>query len=211
MIPTRDPYAVALGLQFGRYAVSDPNVRSALREHVLGRRRSTRTDVRSLRMRASTSGEQGVLVGIASRPGVAYRIGPNVKEVIAPGAWEASLRAQGGVVPVFYEHNWNEPLGVARASETAEGLRVEVRAFIEDSERARMVWKAAQAGALREFSVGFLADAVTVTERNGVKIETITAATLLEVSVVVRGAARYDDGSPATKMVSVRNYMKEVA
>lgn len=150
-------------------------------------------------LRAEEGAPEGILVGYASVYDVQYRIGYGLSEEIAPGAFDASIRDGGGVIPIFYQHDWTNPIGVARASSDAHGLKVEAQLFVADNERARSVYLATAAGALREWSVGFYPSGIELRAEDGEEVERVTAADLAEASVVVRGA------NPETEMVSVRS------
>ncbi len=193
-----DHQAVLIGLQTGRYTLADAHVRAALRELHFGRRRSAADVTHSIRFRAEPTGGEGVLVGYATVWGVTYPVGGGLREQIARGAFAASLAAQGGVIPTFYEHDWSQPLGWAQASEDATGLRVEARLLIDENEKARSVWRAAQAGALKEWSIGYRPETITLSDSEAGPVEIVEVAELIEASVVVRGA------NPATSMVNVR-------
>lgn len=143
---------------------------------------------------------EGVLRGYASVYDVQYRIGYNLKEEIAPAAFRDSLAAADGIIPIFYMHDWDNPIGYAKATEDAHGVHVEATLFIADNERARSVWLAAKAGALREWSIGFYPSTVEMRtdEESGQEVERVTEGDLAEASVVVRGA------NPVTSMLEVR-------
>lgn len=163
---------------------------------------NTRLRHAPIELRASTEeGSEGRLRGYASVYDVSYRIGWGLREEIAPGAFADSLAARDGVIPIFYQHDWNDPIGVARATEDSKGVHVEAQLFVDDNERARSVWLAAKAGALREWSIGFYPSTIEVRsadDDSGTEIERIIDGDLAEASVVVRGA------NPATEMLEVR-------
>lgn len=152
---------------------------------------------------------EGVLEGYASVYDVEYRIDYNLKETIAPGAFDESIKAQGGVIPIFYAHDWSTlksavpqpPIGVGYVSSDKKGVRVRAELFMDDP-KARSVWQSAKAGALREWSVGYSAKVVEFDEDDG-ELERVLEGELLEASVVLRGA------NPATEMVEVRSQSEE--
>lgn len=184
----------------GRLDLSSAEARAELRRLLIGtvnlrtgagRLRTATVTLRS----ASLDGSR--LTGTASAYGISYPVGNGVREVIQRGAFGASL-AQRSIVPVFYGHGlvagqpWTHPpIGVATASETAAGLRTSIELFTADSEDARVVAAAANRGALRELSIGFepTPNGVRVERtRSGDRLERITQAQLIEVSLVVRAA-----------------------
>lgn len=165
--------------------------------------RHFKIELRAKDVEPSDDGEtpQGILEGYASVYDAEYRVGYFTNEIIAPGAFGESLKRQGGVIPIFYEHDWNDPIGFANAEEDEKGLRVEALLFIEDSSRARTVYRAVAAGALREWSIGFLPETIELStnDETEMDVETVTRGDLVEASVVVRGA------NPETEMIDVRS------
>jgi HK97 family phage prohead protease len=171
-----------------------------------------KTDLRHLpiefRLASAEDGEEteGVLIGYASIYDESYRIGYASKESITPGAFDASIAAQGGVIPIYYEHSWSSqkssvpqaPIGVGYVSSDKKGLKVRAELFINDNTTARSVFLAAKAGALREWSVGHVATAIRFDDEDK-DLEHIDQSMLLEASVVLRGA------NPKTEMVEVRS------
>jgi HK97 family phage prohead protease len=152
-------------------------------------------------LRAEEGDPEGVLRGYASVYDVQYRIGWGLKEEIAPNCFARSIADHEGIVPIFYQHDWDNPIGYAMVSEDAKGLKVEAHLFIAENERARSVWLAAKAKALREWSIGFYPGTIETRfdEESGVDIERIIDGDLAEASVVVRGA------NPMTEMLDVRS------
>jgi HK97 family phage prohead protease len=153
-----------------------------------------------IELRATADGPEGILEGYASVYDVEYRIGYNLKEEIAPAAFRASLAANDGIIPIFYMHDWDNPIGFAAAVEDAHGVHVTATLFVADNERARSVWLASRAKALRQWSIGFYPTEIAsrMDDASGQEIERVTEADLAEASIVVRGA------NPATEMLAVR-------
>lgn len=153
-----------------------------------------------VQVRSADEGPEGVIVGYASVWDVEYRIGYGVKERISRDAFADSLKTRNGVVLLCYQHDWDNPIGVARASIDDHGLRVEAEVFMDDS-RARNIYRAAAAGALREWSIGFLPEEISTRsdEDTGQDVEEIVKGDLMETSIVVKGA------NPSTSMVETRS------
>lgn len=153
---------------------------------------------RRFELRAAPELGEGVVRGIVTTFDDPYPIGRQRREVIKRDTFDLSQP-----IPLFYEHNWMAgPIGVSRSLKaTAAGLEAEFELFVEDDPRARSIWRAMKAKALREFSIGFMPadDAITETRSaEGVVTETIDKGDLVEVSSVVRGA------NPNTETVSTR-------
>jgi HK97 family phage prohead protease len=194
-----DAYAVWLGVKYGRYDLAHDHVRAALDGGRRRRSAALASDVRRRSAGTATVSGDGVVVGHASIFGNEYGVGYGVMEKVRAGAWAESIRAQGGVAPVFYEHDWNNPIGAALVSEDRVGLRAEATLFVTSDPKAMSVYRAAQANAITAWSLGFIPEVVEVSERDGVTVEEIVRAELLEVSLVVRGA------NPAAQTTEVRS------
>lgn len=152
-----------------------------------------------MEFRAATEGEpEGTLVGYASVYDVEYRIGWGMSESITPGAFDTSLAGNGGVLPIFYQHDWSDPIGTAVATSDSHGVKVTASLFIDTNPKAMSVYRAAKAGALREWSIGFYPSTLR-TEAEEPDHEHVDEGDLAEASVVVRGA------NPATEMLDVRS------
>jgi HK97 family phage prohead protease len=151
---------------------------------------TTTTRHTALRLRVADS-SQGIVEGVGATFGVPYGIDGGRKEILRSGAFTESITKGGGVVPVFWAHSWAKdngaPIGVATVSTRDGQLHTRAQLFIDTNETARSVFEAAKAGALREFSVGFVTPNATDVRLNGDTDEVIRGD-LLEVSVVMKGA-----------------------
>ena len=145
---------------------------------------------------------EGIIEGYASVFNVAY---PNAmqgskypKEIILAGAFTDSLDGDGGRMPLFYEHDWKAgPIGYVEASQDSSGVRVRATVFMDDP-RARSIWLAAKAGALREWSLGYRADESRAASADPL-LEEVVRGTIYESSIVVKGA---NPGTFMTKVAS---------
>ncbi len=167
----------------GTLDVGDPEVRALMRELHADRGGVRRRDFSGARLRSAAS--DGRVSGIASAYGIDYSIGGGMKERVAPGAFAETLRERGAVRPLFYQHDWSDPVGIATFRETSSALTVDADLFVEESASARTVYASAKAGAFDSFSIGFVPTEIDKSERG---VEIIRAADLIEVSVVVRPA-----------------------
>lgn len=145
---------------------------------------------------------EGVVVGYVTKYDVEYQIGFSTRERIASGAFDESLAGQTSL-PIFWEHDWAAgPIGITtNAGGDDDGVRVEAQLFLDDP-RGRSVWRAMEAGALREWSVGYYPQEIVIDEEDP-GLETITRGDLAEASVVVRGA------NPDTETVEVRKHRED--
>lgn len=125
----------------------------------------------------------------------AYGIGPRTTETIGRSTFA------DGPVPIYFQHGHGEvPVGDAMATAGERGTELDVQFYL-DTERGRACYRAQQSGALKEWSVGFVADnddIVVTRAADGAVNEHIAKGDLLEVSVVLRGA------NPHTETLEVR-------
>lgn len=157
------------------------------------------TDIRrrTVEFRAAEDASEGVVRGYVTTWDDPYKIGWGWNEEIARGAFTESLADQSAL-PIMYQHDWDAgPIGVTRAVvEDDHGLYVEVELFLDD-DRARAIWRAMAAGALREWSIGFYPEEIT--ELVETSTDRVMKGRLAEASVVVRGA------NPSTSTIEVRD------
>lgn len=156
---------------------------------------------RTFEVRAAEDGSEGVVEGLVTKFGTEYPIGFGLRESIEPGAFDGSLESSGGVIPIYAQHDHKHggtPIGVGTVTRSDDGYKVRAELFIDDDPKARSVYRAMKARALREWSVGF----VTPNESDVVRVrdlEKIVRGDLMEASVVLRGA------NPDTETLAVRS------
>ena len=151
---------------------------------------------RSALLRAVEDGPDGTVEGYITTFGNAYDIGWGLREIIQAGAFDESMLSRDSVLPILYEHDHRQPpVGIATLSADTHGIIARTQMFMDDP-RARAAFQAMQAGALREWSIGFSADEILYDQRED--IETIVRGDLVEASVVLRGA------NPQTETLSIR-------
>jgi uncharacterized protein len=99
-------------------------------------------------------GEEGTIEGYAS----VFDVVDSYKDVIAPGAFKRTLAAwqsSGRMLPVLWQHDEYNPIGVTlAASEDEHGLAVKAQ-LITEVAQARDAYALAKAGALGGMSIGF--------------------------------------------------------
>jgi HK97 family phage prohead protease len=140
-------------------------------------------------MRALDDAE-GVAEGYITTFGNDYDIGWGLRERIAPTAFDASMAERGNVLPIMYQHDHKQPpIGVATLTRDEQGIKARTEFFMDDP-RARATWRAMDAGALREWSIGFTANDTDIdrVRSNDRDVEVIQKGDLMEASVVLRGA-----------------------
>lgn len=134
---------------------------------------------------------EGVLTGYATLYDQPYEIAPGVTETITRGAFDRALAAVDGIVPVFWNHGWAKtnatPIGHAVLRGDGRGVQIQEAILYTDDPEVNRIWQAARNRALREWSLGFRAQRIR--RRNRGKDELVEAGEVIELSVVIRGAA----------------------
>lgn len=134
--------------------------------------------------------------------GVRYPVGFGYTEEIARGAFSA---ATGNRIPVMAEHDWaSGPIGSGVVTDSDAGIIVRGSFYLEDSERARVIYRALSDGSLTDWSIGFMPDKIT-TASGSPSDETIASGDLIECSSVLRGA------NPGTSTLAVRTRQRRTA
>jgi HK97 family phage prohead protease len=140
--------------------------------------------------------QPGAFECIASTYNIEIDAGWGWREMMLPGCFAESL-AENPNIPVFWQHDWYAgPIGVAVATEEPEQLRCVGQLFLEDA-RVPSIYRAMQAQAVREWSIGFYANEIVTSDEDRY-LEKIQKGDLAEVSSVVRGA------NPVTETVDLR-------
>jgi HK97 family phage prohead protease len=120
--------------------------------------------------------EAGVFTGYASIFGNVDQHG----DVVVPGAFRKSLSERGNVVPLLWQHDTTEPVGVLELVEDSKGLRV-VRGEINlETARGREAYALLRQGAIKGLSIGYQ----VVQDGWQGKVRQLKELKLLEVSLV---------------------------
>jgi uncharacterized protein len=121
---------------------------------------------------------QGVFEGLAA----VYSNVDFQGDVIEPGAFSKTIREKGEV-PILWQHDASEPIGLGKLSDSAAGLVITGTLAIE-SPTARKAYGLLKRGIVRGLSIGF--DEVKAKMVNGVR--RLSELRLWEVSIVTFGA-----------------------
>lgn len=155
---------------------------------------------RTARVRALPEVGEGVVEAVTSVFSLEYDIGWGWREVIEPGAFDESIGAQESI-PIFWEHAWRDPDAVIghtmEIDADASRLRIQAQLYVDDP-GVKKIWRAMDAKALREWSIGYYAEEISWTAEDPM-LDHIEKGDLAECSVVVRGA------NPETETLDVRN------
>ena len=133
--------------------------------------------------------EVGTIKALVSAYNTEYKIGWRLWHTIKAGAF---AEYEGKPIPLFWQHSWDwseqVPIGTGTASETGAGLVVTGSIWL-DTEAGRSVWRANNAGALSEWSIGYgVKTATKVETQDDEDHYDVTKGELLEASSVLRGA-----------------------
>lgn len=95
--------------------------------------------------------DAGEFTGYASRSGNVDLGG----DVVVNGAFARTLKASGGAVPILWQHDPREPIGVSiEMEEDGKGLRVKGKLVLE-TQRGAEAYALLKSGALRGLSIGY--------------------------------------------------------
>lgn len=159
---------------------------------------------RSVKMRASADGgdAKGTFQALGAAYGVTYDvfdwwIGPS-KERLSPGVFSKSL-AEKSTIPVFWQHGWEQAaIGHGTASESDNALNLSGQFYLDDPMVSR-IYQSVLAGAVDEWSIGWLLQDSHREKEDGADVEVADRGQLVELSSVVMGA------NPGTQTISVRS------
>lgn len=124
-------------------------------------------------------GDQGSFTGLAAVYGNVDFSG----DLIEPGAFTKTLADHGSEVPILWQHDLKEPIGLGAVSDSIDGLQIKGRLALE-SPVAQKAYALMKAGVVKGLSFGF--DTVRRGFEDGVRH--LKEVKLWEVSLVTIGA-----------------------
>lgn len=122
--------------------------------------------------------EEGVFTGLASVYGNVDLGG----DVVEPGAFTATLKARKSQVPVLWQHDTREPIGLGDLQDSKDGLIIRGRLTLA-SPVAQKAYALLKDGVLRGLSIGF----ETIREDMRGSVRHLKELRLWEVSLVTFG------------------------
>lgn len=117
----------------------------------------------------------GTFTGLASVYGVKDLQG----DVVMPGAFTKSIKARGTEVPILWQHDQEQPIGVGTITDSKDGLEIKGR-LVLDVAKAAEAYALLKAAVIRGLSIGY--DVVERKFKDGAR--QLQELTLYEVSVV---------------------------
>lgn len=137
---------------------------------------------KQIAFKAESVGEDGTFSGYGSVFGNV----DSYKEIVAPGAFKASLKAikdSGDPLPVLWQHNPSQPIGgYTELSEDSRGLKAAGFLLKDDVALAREAYALMKARVVKGLSIGYYVRADSYDEKQGVR--TLNELDLREISVV---------------------------
>lgn len=125
--------------------------------------------------------------GVFTGHGSVFGAVDSYNEVVAPGAFSATLAARTRKLPILWQHRQDSPIGVYdEVREDAKGLFVRGRLLVKDVAQAREAHALLMEEALSGLSIGYLVRESTYDEKTGIR--TLTKLDLEEVSIVTSPA-----------------------
>jgi HK97 family phage prohead protease len=102
-------------------------------------------------------------------------------DIIAPGAFTKTLREKGNQVPILWQHDPREPIGIGTLTDSEKGLKIEGQLCMESpvAQKAHALMKM---GVLKGLSIGY--DPVVTEWDDENEIRTLKEVKLWEVSTV---------------------------
>lgn len=149
----------------------------------------------------------GELLGVVTTYNSPYPVPGGFREQVIPGAFDHSMEMRP-VIPVYLQHGHLRgaaPIGEATSTLGSDDrLTMLVRLYLDDSADARVAYRAAKSGALREWSVGMFygREAGDITLDSAERLVSVRNADLREVSLVLAGQ------NPDTETLSVREFQE---
>lgn len=131
---------------------------------------------KDVKLEIKEMGETGSFTGFASVYGNKDFGG----DVVEAGAFTKSLTDKGGEVPILWQHDMTEPIGMGKLTDSASGLVIKGDLAIESSPVAVKAYGLMKRGILKGLSIGY--DAVRDEVKSGVRY--LREIKLWEVSIV---------------------------
>lgn len=131
-------------------------------------------ETKTIALQLKAEGAEGEFEGLASVYGNKDMGG----DIVAPGAFTKSI-ADKPEIPVLWQHDQREPIGVGTLTDTAEGLAIKGK-LVMQSDVAQKAFALMKAGALKGLSIGY--QIVTAARENGARL--LKEIKLYEVSLV---------------------------
>jgi len=138
--------------------------------------------LKDFEFKVKADGEPGIFSGYGS----VFGLVDHDREIVAPGAFSASLaeqKAVGRPVPVLWQHSSSQPIGIyTEIVEDEKGLKVSGKLLVDSVKQAAETYALMQAGAVSGLSIGYMVEESSRDETTGVR--TLERLKLLEVSLV---------------------------
>lgn len=103
-------------------------------------------------MEVKSLDQSGTFAGLLS----VYDVIDEYRDVVERGAFTKSLQENGGQVPLLWQHNQDQPIGVLQLRDGTDGLEAKGTLLLADEvPQARTAYALLKAGVVRGLSIGF--------------------------------------------------------
>lgn len=141
----------------------------------------------SLKFRGFDLAIKAATDGVFTGHGSVFGVVDSYGEVVAPGAFTATLAARSRPLPILWQHRQDSPIGVYdEVREDAKGLFVRGRLLVNDIAQAREAHALLMHEAISGLSIGYWTRESSFDEKTGIR--TLTKLDLEEVSIVTSPA-----------------------
>jgi uncharacterized protein len=108
-------------------------------------------DNKSFRFAIKSVQEDGTFEGLAA---VYSNVGLGA-DVIEPAAFQKTLAEKGGEVPLLWQHDTREPIGLGKLTDSSKGLVIHGELVLDSNEVAQKAYALLKRGVLRGLSIGY--------------------------------------------------------
>ena len=142
--------------------------------------------------------------GTFSGYGSVFNVVDSWDDIVAPGAFTKSLQSlasKGRSVPILWQHDTENPIGVwSGLKEDSVGLFGDGALWLDDAPSAKLAYKGMQSRAITGLSIGYITRSANFDENTGVR--TLNELELIEISVVT---------NPANDEARITNFKSRLA
>jgi HK97 family phage prohead protease len=139
----------------------------------------TKTKDFAFRVIGKSLDNSGTFTGLASTYGPPADL---VGDVVEPGAFRQAIQNQGKGFPLLWSHMQSEPLGLAKISDSPQGLTVNGSLLMSDP-AAQRAYGHLKMGSIKGLSIGYQADPADVSFSGDGKVRSLKSVHLHEISL----------------------------
>ncbi|MEK6291059.1 MAG: HK97 family phage prohead protease [Paraburkholderia tropica] len=141
---------------------------------------------KSIDFKADSLSDQGTFSGYGS----VFNVIDSWDDIVAPGAFTKSLQSlasKGRSVPILWQHDTENPIGVwSGLKEDSVGLFGDGALWLDDTPTAKLAYKGMSSRAITGLSIGYITRSADYDQKTGIR--TLKELDLIEISVVTNPA-----------------------